>query len=128
MTTMNESTPLVRARALDGDAEDAQTADQHAVDRTARRTRASVRAPITLALSWVFLLVVAATYYHSDGFDSVKRATRTVKGVRVFDDDGDRLQSARVCESASMRDVDRDGLRSMRPSMSVETRQSFVLG
>ena len=100
MTTMNESTPLVRARALDGDAEDAQTAEQHAVDRTARRTRASVRAPITLALSWVFLLVVAATYYHSNGFDSVKRATRTVKGVRVFDDDGDRLQSARVCESA----------------------------
>jgi hypothetical protein len=99
---MNESTPLVsRAHVVDDDVENpTSTSDLRAVERDARETRNRVRNPVYVAIAWTMLFVVMATYFHSDGFEKVRASTRTVKGVRVYDDDFERLRAATACKEA----------------------------
>ena len=102
---MNESTPLVpRARVGADDVENPargpETDELRSVERDARETRNRVRHPVLIAIAWTMLFVVMATYFHSDGFEKVRASSRTVKGVRVYDDDLQRLRAATACKEA----------------------------
>lgn len=109
---MAETTPLVRASHGDAAASVATTTsfdpedsrgfeNELANERTARKIAARVFWPFSIAALLLAVAIVAATYRHSDGFERVKRAVLTTKGVDSTD--AAALSGVGVCDAAFAR-------------------------
>jgi len=107
---MSETTPLVCAShgvasvatTTSVDPEDSQGFEkERANERTARALAARVFWPFSIAALLLAMAIVAATYRHSDGFERVKRAVLTTKGVDSVD--AAALSSVGVCDAAFAR-------------------------